>query len=69
MSKQQVKRGRPFKYPWSKWLRKGATTLEKGKHFDCQVHSLVVCARREINRRRLNAIVRVRDLTILIEVA
>lgn len=67
-SKQPSKRGRPQIYPWSKWLRRGETRLEKGKDFNCQLQSFVVLAYRNITKRRLNAIVSVEDTTVKIKV-
>lgn len=62
-------RGRPVKYPWSKWLRSGARKLEKGTHFDCEPASLAISLRRYIRQKGLVGIVRVRDLSVLITIA
>lgn len=67
---QDKQRGRPPLYPWDKWLKPGSTTiLEKGEHFDCQSRSMELLARRQVQRRGLEARVSGKDGFVTIKVA
>jgi len=58
---QEKRMGRPPKYPWDKWFSRNRFTLEKGKHFDCHLHSMIVQVRRAAVKRRIKVKVEVRD--------
>jgi len=66
-TQRKFKPGRPPKYPWDRWLkRKGLTTLEKGKDFDCQVQSFVLMVYNQASRRNLKVSVSVDELKVKI---
>lgn len=67
---QQVERGRPWKYPWDKWLngQSKRVRLVKGKHFDCETRSFELLARRQAAKMGVDVTVHVRGLEVTLEI-
>lgn len=69
MQANKRKPGRPPIYPWNLWLSyDGPLTLEKGKDFNCETQSLVILARRQAKSMSRKVHIKVRGLTVTIEV-
>lgn len=50
-----MKKKKPVRYPWDKWLAyKREYRLKKGKDFDCMVHSMSVQVRNAAYRRGMS---------------
>jgi len=46
-------RGRPSVHPWDKWLSNKEITLNKGKDYTCEQHSMCVLIRITAAKRNL----------------
>lgn len=40
-----------IRYPWDKWFKKSQFTLQKGRDYSCQNHSMAVMIRTAANSR------------------
>lgn len=43
-----------IRYPWDKWFEKSQFTLQKGRDYSCQNHSMAVMIRTAANSRGLS---------------
>lgn len=52
------------RYPWDKWFKKNKLVLVRGKHYECQPHSMGVQVRDAATKRDLEVSVEIDEGTI-----
>ena len=67
--KTQNKVGPKRIYPWDSWFGRGKFKVIRGKHFDCQVHSMAAQIRNYASKNNFHVSLGVNENTIDVEVA
>jgi hypothetical protein len=58
---------RKYNYPWKEWFKRRKTfRLKRGKHFDCQPHSMVAQIRKAATKYKVSVSVQVLENTIAV---
>jgi len=67
MIKKKRRTGRPYKYPWSRWLRgkRKRKTLKKGVDFDCEPYVMAQQIRNHCNRHSMTCSVSVEESSVI----
>ena len=66
MSTKAQPRGLP-PHPWAKWFKSRWVTLQRGKDFNCEPHSLAMQARRKAGQLEIKVTTEVRGNTVRIK--
>lgn len=63
-----MKKIKPIRYPWDKWLSKRSLRLVRGRHYNCMPHSMGVQVRNAAAMRGIHVSVKIAEDILIITV-